>query len=506
MKAKTENIQGIDPGIENEKFVHIFRHSPIAIELFDSNGYLLEVNKACLDLFGISSMDEVKGYNLFADPNLSQQTNFDIREGKSIKHEFEFNFELAKSNRLYETRREGICFLECYINPMTNESNEITGYIVHITERKKAENELIKSEEKFRKIVESSISGMYFYRLENNDRLIFIGANPAADRIIGISHQSLLGKTIEEAFPGMINTKFPALFKSIAKGESGPQEFEMEYNDELVSGHYSVQVFQTEPDTITVHFVDISEHKKAEILLDKQAKELQELNITKDKFLSIIAHDLKNPFGAIIGFSDLMLKKYYELDDETLLKGLRTIESASSHAHKLLENLLIWTQNQTGKRQFNPEILNLKTQVKESIRMIESTAIKKGISIVVKIKEALPVIADKNMIDSILRNLVSNAIKFSHKGGKVKVTVTEYDHELHISVTDHGVGISPERLSAIFEIDKRTHTAGTENEQGTGLGLILCKDFVTRHNGRIWAESTPGKGSIFTFSLPLNLP
>ena len=109
------------------------------------------------------------------------------------------------------------------------------------------------------------------------------------------------------------------------------------------------------------------------------------------------------------------------------------------------------------------------------------------------------------MIDSVLRNLISNAVKFSYKGGKVKVTATQVDHEVHISVSDSGVGISPERLSAFFEIDKRTNTAGTENELGTGLGLVLCKDFVTRHNGKIWAESTLDVGSSFTFSLPLNL-
>jgi PAS domain S-box-containing protein len=248
---------------------------------------------------------------------------------------------------------------------------------------------------------------------------------------------------------------------------------------------------------------DITEQKQAQILLAEQAKELKEINATKDKFLSIIAHDLKNPFNAIIGFSDLMLQNFYELDNDTLLQGITTIETASKHAYKLLENLLIWSQNQTGRSPFNPEILDLNKQVNESFKMIESSATIKSISVVNKVQKSTTIFADKNMVDSILRNLILNAIKFSYKGGKVKITAVESDHEIKVSVKDNGVGIAPENQSAIFKIDKHTITLGTDNEQGTGLGLILCKDFIARHKGSIWVESTPGNGSTFTFSLPL---
>jgi signal transduction histidine kinase len=251
-----------------------------------------------------------------------------------------------------------------------------------------------------------------------------------------------------------------------------------------------------------VHIIEVTEQKKTFLSLKQQAEELQKLKIAKDKFLSIIAHDLKNPFNAIIGFNDLMISSFSDLDDETLLQGLYTIESASKHAFKLLENLLIWSQNQNGQLQYNPELLNLNSQLAETLNMIESTATIKGISLVNGIRKSIKIFADKNMIDFVLRNLILNAIKFSQRGEKVRINAVETDHEIQVSVIDNGVGVAPLNQSAIFNIDKHTLTLGTDNEQGTGFGLILCKDFIKLHNGTIGVESSPGKGSIFTFTLP----
>jgi len=505
MVINREKEQVIIQGDEGPRMNDIFRQSPIAIELYDEDGILLDANRACLDLFGVSEFNEVKDFKLFEDPNLNEQIISEIKSCKVLKYELIFSFDRIRSKQLYPTSREGTCYLECYINQTTNENCEINGYIVHITEiteRKQTEIALLKSEEKFRRIIESSTNGMYQYQLDENDQLIFMGANPAADRILGFSHQSFIGRSIEEAFPQLTPDQLLILGKSIAKGDIGSQVFDFEYTDEHITNYYNIRAFQTEKNSITVSFTDISERKKAEMLLELQAKELKELNATKDKFLSIIAHDLKNPFNAILGFSDLMLKNFYELDDETLLKGLSTIESASIQAYKLLENLLIWSQNQTGRRKFNPEFLNLNTQVLESLNMMEGAALKKEIQVKTSIKKTCQLFADKNMIDSILRNLISNAIKFSNRKAIIKIKAVQFDHEMQVSVIDQGVGISDENLSSIFKIDKHLITLGTDNELGTGLGLILCKDFILRHDGKIWVESVPGKGSTFTFSLP----
>lgn len=246
----------------------------------------------------------------------------------------------------------------------------------------------------------------------------------------------------------------------------------------------------------------ITDRKHAEILLEKRVKELKELNVSKDKFLSIIAHDLRNPFGAIIGFADLMLKNFTEIDDDTLHKGLKTIESAAGQAHKLLENLLIWSRNQTGMYKFTPEVINMKDRIVQAIKVAEGNASIKDIKLSSDINGNYLVYADQDMIDTVLRNLISNAIKYTRKGGKVKVSVKTNTNNVEITVADNGVGIPAEKQSEIFEIDKRTNTSGTENEEGTGLGLIICKDFLARNGGQIWVESTQEKGSKFTFSLP----
>lgn len=253
-----------------------------------------------------------------------------------------------------------------------------------------------------------------------------------------------------------------------------------------------------------VYLSEITERKKAELLLEQQTAELHKLNLTKDKFFSIIAHDLKSPFNAIMGFSELMLVNYNDLDDEIFIKGLKTIESAATHAYKLVENLLIWSKNQSKGKEFNPEWLDLNERIQESLKISESAILNKELSVSFNPKKECSVFADRNMIDLIIRNLISNAIKFTNKMGRIKIKVVANKEEVNVSVTDNGIGIPENKLKTIFEIDKHKNTLGTENEQGTGLGLILCKDFIENHNGKIWAESIPGKGSKFTFSLPIN--
>ncbi len=239
------------------------------------------------------------------------------------------------------------------------------------------------------------------------------------------------------------------------------------------------------------------------------ANELEIANKTKDKFFSIIAHDLKSPFGALLGFSDMLLANYKEYDDDKRETYIKHINDSSIKTYKLLENLLTWAQSQTGRLEFSPENFNIQTLINEIISLLQEPAENKEIKLISKTEKDLFVNADKNMINTVIRNLISNAIKFTPKGGGITLessrVIKENNQELiQISVKDSGVGISPEIKSKLFKITENVTTQGTDNETGTGLGLILCQEFIEKHNGKIWVESEFEKGSEFLFTIPMS--
>jgi PAS domain S-box-containing protein len=229
--------------------------------------------------------------------------------------------------------------------------------------------------------------------------------------------------------------------------------------------------------------------------------ELERLNKTKDKFFSIIAHDLRNPFNAIMGFSDLLCHDFKEMDDKQKLGLLELINLSSESAYNLLDNLLQWARTQTGKIKFNPEYFELSEVVREVIDLHGIMAEKKQVSLESAIPESTRVYADKNMIHTVIRNLLSNAIKFSHKGGKVYITCFKNGEMTEVVIRDEGIGMSRENSSMLFRIDTYYSTSGTSGESGTGLGLIICKEFVEKNNGRIRATSKEGEGTAISFTL-----
>ncbi len=216
---------------------------------------------------------------------------------------------------------------------------------------------------------------------------------------------------------------------------------------------------------------------------------------------AIISHDLRSPFNALLGFSEILEQRSekYDTKDRKLVSYINQI---AQNTYQLLDDLLNWANFQKGKIVFSPKKIDLYDFTREKIKIIENIASTKAIKIENTIAEKTEIFADENMLSTIFRNLLTNAIKFTHKGGEINIFIKQKTKKIEISIQDNGIGISAEIQKQLFKIDSHISTQGTENEKGTGFGLMLCKDFIEKNGGEIFVKSEVGKGSIFTFSMP----
>ena len=231
-------------------------------------------------------------------------------------------------------------------------------------------------------------------------------------------------------------------------------------------------------------------------------KQLSELNNTKDKLFSIIAHDLLNPFNSIMGMSELLNSSYQQLSDEEKTELISNINSSSDKLFNLLQNLLLWARSQTSSVKFVQENFVIKEAIEESIAYLQDHLNNKNISFTIYCSDDITAYGDIDMFKTIIRNLVSNALKFTRKGGVIKIVVEQIGTTVSISVIDNGVGMNEKTMNKLFQADSISGTKGTDGERGTGLGLLICKEFVERNNGKIKVTSEKGLGSKFTFTIP----
>ena len=229
---------------------------------------------------------------------------------------------------------------------------------------------------------------------------------------------------------------------------------------------------------------------------------LRDLNATKDRFFSIIAHDLKSPFNSILGFTNILAEQVKQKDFDGIEEYAEIIRHSSQKAMDLLTNLMEWSRSQSGRMDFNPEYIEIGSLINEIYELSNVSALQKSISLTKELPHHISAFLDKSMISSVIRNLVSNAIKFTRPGGTVVIKAEQLDQHLKVSITDNGVGIEKSDLRKLFTIDENFSVPGTQDEGGTGLGLVLCKEFIEKHKGKIRAESEPGKGSKFYFIIP----
>ncbi|MDA3823425.1 MAG: HAMP domain-containing sensor histidine kinase, partial [Bacteroidales bacterium] len=239
------------------------------------------------------------------------------------------------------------------------------------------------------------------------------------------------------------------------------------------------------------------------VQLEAQNEELTELNKTKDKFISILAHDLRTPFNTILGFSQLLMTKFDKISDIKKKDYLHSIQITSEKTYDLLNKLLDWARSQSGSMVYNPEKINLDNLLKENLDLLAESALNKGISMNKDEDVDFTISVDKGMVNTIIRNILSNSIKFTPEKGKISAGCSRKQDEIILEIRDTGIGMNKEELEQLFDIDRTISRSGTANESGSGLGLLLCKEFTEKCGGKLRAESEVGKGSSFLVSFPI---
>lgn len=247
---------------------------------------------------------------------------------------------------------------------------------------------------------------------------------------------------------------------------------------------------------------DISARKQSEEIIKQKNKELTKLNVEKDKFFSVISHDLRAPFNGFLGLTELLSTSFSTMSKDESQDLLVRLNNSASDLYKLIENLLEWARIQEGRMSFMPEKLNIYDLIQDVLNVEREVVNKKGIHIDCHLSESLRSVVDQYMFQSVIRNLLSNAIKFTPHKGEIEISGEFVEDQLMISIRDSGIGMNNDLINKLFRLGENTSRTGTDGEPSTGLGLFLCKGFVEKHKGKLWVESEEGKGSVFHFTLP----
>jgi PAS domain S-box-containing protein len=471
-----------------------------AIYILDENGCFLDVNSAAENLYGYKKEYFIgKNPGFLAAPGMNDidQTSRFISEaynGKPARFEF------------WGIRKDGSRFpKEVSLSPgMWFDQKIVIAVGREMSERKIVEESLRISEEKYRLLVQYSSDPIFSFNADESYRFV----NDAFAGPFGKKPEEIIGKTPYDIFPPDEAEKRLRLVRKVFNtGEKGEIEVK------VVNIHGEEKFYLTMVDPIkdaegnilwvTCIAKEITQRKKAEEELKLKNELLNATNAEKDKFFSIVAHDLRGPMNGFLGLTGIMADDIESLSASELKEIATTMRTSAVNIYRLIENLLEWSKMQRGILNFEPQPLFLKLSLTKSIELMMDTANKKGIDLRINIPDHTVVIADIHMLETIIRNLISNALKFSFKGGIIEISAEKtVDDMVRVVITDNGIGMSPELLEKLFTLTENINRKGTEGEPSTGLGLILCKEFVEKQGGKIWAESVEGEGSSFIFTLP----
>ena len=380
---------------------------------------------------------------------------------------------------------------------------------VHQIELEIQNSELIKAKDDLEVSVEKYIDLYDFaptgYLTLSRDGEI-IGLNLCASKMLGKERSRLIKNIFSTFFTEDTKQKYHTFIKEIFDNDIEQScEVTLFIKGKTPIYVYLIGIATKAGISCDISMVDISERKHAEEKLAETNNELErsiQLNADKDLFISVLAHDLRNPFGVLLGFTDILLKDGKKLPEKEYNDLLGEINRSALNTYNLLEDLLKWSRIRMGRIPFEPLELSFTDICIDMISSLSQIAKAKGITIRCNVEKEINVVADREMLKAVFRNLVSNAIKFTNTNGQIKVSALQSNSSVLFSVSDNGVGMESERLIKLFDISHSHSTMGTANEKGTGLGLLLCKDFVEKHGGKIWVESEVGKGTVFYFDIP----
>ena len=473
----------------------ILNNSTLGIFMIRNNVFQW-YNKKFQEIFGIKS-EEMHN----ATPGILVQSEESSNEIKRILNSCTYN-KHSVDERIYLKIHNGENLWCRFIGSVLDKENPDKGtvWIVEdITER-----HILRDKMRLLSATVESLSECVSIT-DTSNNIIFL--NKAFLKTYGYTSDELMGKNIEiVSSPQNDSQIHKSILADTIKGEWEGELLNVRKDGtEFPIALASSKVLDEKNEVIALVGIskDITESKEAEARLKTYAEELRIANNAKDKLFSIISHDLRSPFSSIINFFQLFSEQYDNFTEVEKKEYLEKIRKFAEKSFELLENLLIWSSSQRGGIKINPENTRLIEVVNNQVELLKNSAAEKEITLNLSIDKELFVNIDKNMIKAVLRNLISNAIKFTNKGGQVTISAIKINLVAEVTIADTGVGIDQLTLEHIFSIDKVSSTYGTSNEKGTGLGLQICKEFIENSGGKIWAQSEKGKGSKFIFTIPL---
>ena len=458
----------------------------------------------------------------YANPKVSVTTGYTLEElhgnnfrimksGETPPEDYKFLWDTITKGETWKgtfhnKKKDGSLYWEySEIGPITDAQGKIVNYIAlkqDITETKKIEEEVANLAIRYQTILQTANDGIHVVDFDGK----LIEANDSFCKMLGYSYEEMLHMSVAD---WDAQWEGEELMEKVKEASFSPSVFETRHRKkdgsiidvEIKTSH--VILNSTSYQCASAR--DITIRKQIELEIKSMNEELHQLNAEKDKFFSIIAHDLRSPFTFLMGFTELMADDTQNFSLEEMKIHSKELNQSAHHTFDLLEDLLAWARMVRGLTEYNPQIVRLRKAISESLYILAESARSKSIELSVEVPDDLDILADPSMLQVIIRNLTSNAIKFTKSGGAIWISSTRDNDAVSITIRDTGIGMSDEIRQNLFRMDVNTKRRGTAGESSSGLGLLLCKEFSEKHGGKISVESSINEGSTFTFSIPAGI-